>query len=116
MLDWQCPIAAVENRIFPRSSARILTGGTMVSADLGTKLENVTINMLGRALVGEAKRGSSATGFTGWPHSGQNLAVDETAPPQLPQARPSGVAHCSQNFAPAEFSCSQFGARQGSRP
>jgi chaperonin GroEL len=26
----------------------ILTGGTMVSADLGTKLENVTINMLGR--------------------------------------------------------------------
>jgi chaperonin GroEL len=27
----------------------ILTGGTMVSADLGTKLENVTINMLGRA-------------------------------------------------------------------
>ena len=27
----------------------ILTSGTMVSADLGTKLENVTINMLGRA-------------------------------------------------------------------
>jgi chaperonin GroEL len=27
----------------------ILTGGTMVSADLGTKLENVTVNMLGRA-------------------------------------------------------------------
>ncbi len=27
----------------------ILTAGTMVSADLGTKLENVTINMLGRA-------------------------------------------------------------------
>jgi chaperonin GroEL len=27
----------------------ILTGGTMVSADLGTKLENVTISMLGRA-------------------------------------------------------------------
>jgi chaperonin GroEL len=27
----------------------ILTGGTMVSADLGFKLENVTINMLGRA-------------------------------------------------------------------
>jgi chaperonin GroEL len=27
----------------------ILAGGTMVSADLGTKLENVTINMLGRA-------------------------------------------------------------------
>jgi chaperonin GroEL len=27
----------------------ILTGGTMVSADLGVKLENVTINMLGRA-------------------------------------------------------------------
>src|SRR5256884_222036 len=27
----------------------ILTGGTMVSADLGTKLENVTIDMLGRA-------------------------------------------------------------------
>src|SRR6201988_3407189 len=27
----------------------ILTGGTMVSADLGTKLESVTINMLGRA-------------------------------------------------------------------
>src|SRR6202049_5021831 len=27
----------------------VLTGGTMVSADLGTKLENVTINMLGRA-------------------------------------------------------------------
>jgi chaperonin GroEL len=27
----------------------ILTGGTMVSADLGIKLENVTINMLGRA-------------------------------------------------------------------
>jgi len=27
----------------------ILTGGTMVSTDLGTKLENVTINMLGRA-------------------------------------------------------------------
>jgi len=26
----------------------ILTGGTMVSADLGTKLENVTVNMLGR--------------------------------------------------------------------
>src|SRR6267142_1380670 len=28
----------------------ILTGGTMVSADLGIKLENVTINMLGRAI------------------------------------------------------------------
>src|SRR5213082_282545 len=27
----------------------ILTGGTMVSSDLGIKLENVTINMLGRA-------------------------------------------------------------------
>src|SRR6266542_4805100 len=27
----------------------ILTGGTMVSADLGIKLENVTLNMLGRA-------------------------------------------------------------------
>jgi chaperonin GroEL len=27
----------------------ILTGGTIVSADLGIKLENVTINMLGRA-------------------------------------------------------------------
>src|SRR5260221_14625426 len=27
----------------------ILTGGNMVSADLGIKLENVTINMLGRA-------------------------------------------------------------------
>jgi chaperonin GroEL len=27
----------------------ILSGGTMVSADLGTKLENVTVNMLGRA-------------------------------------------------------------------
>jgi chaperonin GroEL len=27
----------------------ILTGGTMISADLGIKLENVTINMLGRA-------------------------------------------------------------------
>src|SRR3989454_3868999 len=27
----------------------ILTGGTMVSADLGIKVENVTINMLGRA-------------------------------------------------------------------
>src|SRR5207244_2165221 len=27
----------------------ILTGGTMVSADIGIKLENVTINMLGRA-------------------------------------------------------------------
>jgi chaperonin GroEL len=27
----------------------ILTGGTMVSADLGIKLEDVTINMLGRA-------------------------------------------------------------------
>jgi len=27
----------------------ILTGGTMVSSDLGVKLENVTINMLGRA-------------------------------------------------------------------
>jgi chaperonin GroEL len=27
----------------------VLTAGTMVSADLGTKLENVTINMLGRA-------------------------------------------------------------------
>jgi chaperonin GroEL len=27
----------------------ILTGGTMVSADLGIKLENVTINMLGAA-------------------------------------------------------------------
>jgi chaperonin GroEL len=27
----------------------ILTGGTMVSADLGIKLENVTVNMLGRA-------------------------------------------------------------------
>ena len=27
----------------------ILTGGTMVSADLGIKLENVTINMLGCA-------------------------------------------------------------------
>jgi chaperonin GroEL len=27
----------------------ILTGGTLVSADLGTKLESVTINMLGRA-------------------------------------------------------------------
>ena len=27
----------------------ILTAGTMVSADLGIKLENVTINMLGRA-------------------------------------------------------------------
>jgi chaperonin GroEL len=27
----------------------ILTGGTMVSSDLGTKLENVTINMLGQA-------------------------------------------------------------------
>jgi chaperonin GroEL len=27
----------------------ILTGGTMVSADVGIKLENVTINMLGRA-------------------------------------------------------------------
>src|SRR3954451_18830259 len=27
----------------------ILTGGTLVAADLGTKLENVTINMLGRA-------------------------------------------------------------------
>src|SRR5512140_3294554 len=29
----------------------ILTGGTMVSADLGIKLENVTINMLGRAKI-----------------------------------------------------------------
>ena len=27
----------------------VLTGGTMVSADLGIKLENVTVNMLGRA-------------------------------------------------------------------
>jgi chaperonin GroEL len=27
----------------------ILTGGTIISADLGIKLENVTINMLGRA-------------------------------------------------------------------
>src|SRR5439155_16030725 len=27
----------------------ILTSGTMVSADLGIKLENVTVNMLGRA-------------------------------------------------------------------
>jgi chaperonin GroEL len=27
----------------------ILTGGTMVSADVGIKLESVTINMLGRA-------------------------------------------------------------------
>ena len=27
----------------------ILTGGTMVSEDLGIKLENVTVNMLGRA-------------------------------------------------------------------
>jgi hypothetical protein len=27
----------------------ILTGGTMVSADLGIKLENVTVSMLGRA-------------------------------------------------------------------
>src|SRR6202049_181847 len=27
----------------------ILTGGTMISADLGIKLENVTVNMLGRA-------------------------------------------------------------------
>ena len=27
----------------------ILAGGTMVSADLGIKLENVTVNMLGRA-------------------------------------------------------------------
>src|SRR5207244_8811748 len=27
----------------------MLTGGTMVSADVGIKLENVTINMLGRA-------------------------------------------------------------------
>jgi chaperonin GroEL len=27
----------------------ILTGGTLVAADLGTKLENVTVNMLGRA-------------------------------------------------------------------
>ena len=30
----------------------ILTGGTMVSADLGIKLENVTVNMLGRAKKG----------------------------------------------------------------
>jgi chaperonin GroEL len=27
----------------------ILTGGTMIAEDLGIKLENVTINMLGRA-------------------------------------------------------------------
>src|SRR6202023_3948568 len=27
----------------------ILTGGTMISADLGIKLESVTVNMLGRA-------------------------------------------------------------------
>src|SRR6185295_859408 len=32
-----------------RDNTAILTGGTMVSADLGIKLENVTINMLGRA-------------------------------------------------------------------
>ena len=33
----------------------------------------------------------SATGGNGWPHSEQNLAVDDTWVPQLKQTRPSGA-------------------------
>jgi len=58
--------------------------------------------------LGEAKRGSSATGFKGWPHSEQNFAVDDTELPQLIQARVSGAAHCSQNFASSLFTWRQF--------
>ena len=43
----------------------ILTGGTMVSADLGIKLENVTINMLGRAkkVMTEKENTTIVSGF-----------------------------------------------------
>jgi hypothetical protein len=37
------------------------------------------------------------------------LAVDVTWLPQLSQARASGAAHSSQNFALALFSCWHFG-------
>jgi chaperonin GroEL len=44
----------------------ILTGGTMISADLGIKLENVTINMLGRAKkVTIDKENTTIVGGTG---------------------------------------------------
>src|SRR5262249_8677977 len=48
-------------------------------------------------------------GLRGWPHWGQYLAVDVTWLPQLSQARASGAAHSSQNFALALFSCWHFG-------
>jgi hypothetical protein len=38
------------------------------------------------------------------PHSSQNLALGRNSAPQLAQQCPSGVAHSSQNFAPARFS------------
>src|ERR1700687_1989678 len=43
------PLVFGERRKAMLEDIAILTGGTMVSSDLGIKLENVTINMLGRA-------------------------------------------------------------------
>jgi hypothetical protein len=45
----------------------------------------------------------------GWPHSEQNLAVGEIRLLQFAQTDSRAEAHCSQNFAPAPFSCWQFG-------
>src|SRR6516225_9106023 len=67
--------------------------------------EDLIGKMLGRVTLGEAKRGSSLTGLSGWPHWGQNLVVSDTWLPQLSQVRGSGAAHSSQNFALALFSC-----------
>jgi chaperonin GroEL (HSP60 family) len=48
----------------------ILTGGTMIAEDLGIKLENVTINMLGRAngiaLSDRRRSDGSSRGLNRW--------------------------------------------------
>ncbi len=43
----------------------ILTGGTAISEDLGIKLENVTINMLGRAKMTIDKENTTIVGGAG---------------------------------------------------
>src|SRR5262249_42855072 len=71
--------------------------------------EDLIGKMLGRVTLGRGKAGIVPNGTYGMATLGQNLAVDVTWLPQLSQARASGAAHSSQNFALSVFSCRHFG-------
>jgi hypothetical protein len=48
-------------------------------------------------------------GLRTWPHCEQYWAVAETGLLQFAHNRANGIAHASQNFASAGFSCWHFG-------